>query len=172
MYHDKRPLAKEALQLLTGTQVHRVRAQYIHSFDRPVDFWFRDTNEEVLTIGSSPGQLSQPHHTDVIVGKTIPSKGLDARWNPPGTSLYYYSSGITAFSYTIAPVAEDDSVDYYLHINPTKKGGTVTISVRVSRWLAAKNCRTSESGIRTSLCKSPANCSLRIILFLCAAPFK
>lgn len=110
-----------------------VTGQYTYRFDKPVDVWFREINEEVITIGGFPTQFP-PHHTEIIVGKNITSEDFDEEWNPPGTALYYYMSGIITFSYSIAPTVIDSTVSYYLHIRPVKQGDTITINVRTSEW--------------------------------------
>jgi hypothetical protein len=51
-----------------------------------------------------------------------------------GTALYYYMENVITFSYSIAPLDIDGSLDYYLFIKPSNEGDYVNAVVRSSEW--------------------------------------
>jgi hypothetical protein len=108
------------------------RYQWSYVFDKPVTLWFTGIDEEIISIGGL--QRFPLHQTDVVVGETIPTQYFDPQWNPPGTALYYYMENVIAFSYSIAPLNIDGSLDYYLFITPSNEGDYVNAFVRSSEW--------------------------------------
>ena len=109
--------------------------QEAYTFDKPVDIWFRDIDDEVINICGRTHY--PPHKTEYIAGENVKFEEYDKSLNPIGTHLYYYMHEITAFSYIIC-LADDkrgeEVLAYYLHIKPSQEGATVNVTVRRSDW--------------------------------------
>ena len=90
--------------------------QEAYTFDKPVDIWFRDIDDEVINICGRTHY--PPHETEYISGENVRFEEYDESLNPIGTPLYYYMHEITAFSYIIC-LADDkkgeEVLAYYLH---------------------------------------------------------